>query len=137
MYSYGPPHMAEQKQDGQLKHTYSSYVRIQDVVLKTCQRQWTIGRSGERRSGISVLVAQHDDDDDNIYIYIYIYIYIGLANWVECSPMTWETVVQSHVESYQRLRKWYLIPTHHYKLCIKGYMEQTRERSSTLHYTSV
>ena len=32
-----------------------------------------IGRSGERGSGISVLVARHDDDDD-IYIYIYIYI---------------------------------------------------------------
>ena len=28
MYSYGPPHMAKQKQDDQLEHTYSSYVRI-------------------------------------------------------------------------------------------------------------
>ena len=37
MYSYGPPHMAEQKQDDQLEHTYSSYVRIRDVALKTCQ----------------------------------------------------------------------------------------------------
>ena len=26
--------------------------------------QWMIGRSGERGSGISVQVAQHDDDDD-------------------------------------------------------------------------
>ena len=33
MYSYGPPHMAEQKQDDQLEHTYSSYVRIWDVAL--------------------------------------------------------------------------------------------------------
>ena len=49
---------------------YSSYVRIRDVVLKTCQRRWTIGRSGKRGSGISVLAARHDD----IYIYIYIYI---------------------------------------------------------------
>ena len=24
MYSYGPPHMAEQKQNNQLEHTYSS-----------------------------------------------------------------------------------------------------------------
>ena len=61
MYSYGPPHMAKQKQDAQLEHTYSSSVRIQDVALKTCQRQWTIGRSGERGSGISVLVARHDE----------------------------------------------------------------------------
>ena len=32
--------------------------------LKTCQRRWTIGRSGERGSGISVLAARHNDDDD-------------------------------------------------------------------------
>ena len=56
------PHMAEQKQDGQLEHIYSSYVRIRDVALKTCQRRWTIGRSGERGSGISVLAERHDDD---------------------------------------------------------------------------
>ena len=48
MYSYGPPLMAEQKQDDQLEHIFSSYVRIRDVALKTCQRRWTIGRSGER-----------------------------------------------------------------------------------------
>ena len=66
MYSYGPPHMAEQKQDDQLEHTYSSCVRIRDVALKTCQRRWMIGRSGERGSGISVLAAWHDDDDDDI-----------------------------------------------------------------------
>ena len=35
MYSYGPPHMAEQKLDGQLEHTYSIYVRLRDVALKT------------------------------------------------------------------------------------------------------
>ena len=65
MYSYGPPRMAEQKQDNQLEHTFSSYVRIQDVVLKTSRRRCLIGRSGERGSGISVLSAQHDDDDDD------------------------------------------------------------------------
>ena len=41
----------------------SSYVRIQDVVLKTYLGRWTIGRSGERGSGISVLPARYDDDD--------------------------------------------------------------------------
>ena len=46
MYPNAPPHMAEQKQDDQLEQTYSSYVGIQDVALKTCQRRWTIGRSG-------------------------------------------------------------------------------------------
>ena len=29
---------------------------------------------------------------------------------MECSPMAWETGVQSQVESYQRLKTWYLIP---------------------------
>ena len=63
MYSYGPPHMAVQKQDDQHEHTFSSYVRIRDVVLKTYLGRWTIGRSGERGSGISVLPARYDDDD--------------------------------------------------------------------------
>ena len=35
MYSYGPAHMAKQKQDDQLELTYSSYVKTQDVILKT------------------------------------------------------------------------------------------------------
>ena len=61
--------MAVQKQDEQHEHTFSSYVRIRDVVLKTYLGRWTIRRSGERGSGISVLPARHDDDD--IYIYIY------------------------------------------------------------------
>ena len=73
MYSFGPPHMAEQKQDDLLEHTYSSYVRMRDVALKTCQRRWTIGRSGERGSGISELAARHDDDDDDIETKMVIY----------------------------------------------------------------
>ena len=44
------------------RHTSSSYVRIRDAALKTCLRRWTIGRSGERGSRISVPVAWHDDD---------------------------------------------------------------------------
>ena len=57
--------MAKQKQDDQLERTYSSYVRIRDVALKTCQRRCMIGRNGERGSEISVLAARHDDDDDD------------------------------------------------------------------------
>ena len=60
--------MAVQKQDDQHEHTFSNYVRIRDVVQKTCLRWWTIEKSGERGSGISVLPARHDDDDDDIYI---------------------------------------------------------------------
>ena len=61
------PTYGQAKQDDQLEHTYSSYVRIRDVALKTCQRRWMIGRSGERGSRISVLVAWHDDDDDCLH----------------------------------------------------------------------
>ena len=69
MYSYGASHITKQKQDDPLEYTYSSYVRIRDVALKTCQKQWMIGRSGEKGSGISVLAARHDDDeDDDVYI---------------------------------------------------------------------
>ena len=32
-------------------------------ALRICRKQWTIVRCGERGSGISVLIAQHDDDD--------------------------------------------------------------------------
>ena len=53
-------------QDDQHERTFSSYVRIQVVVLKTCLGRWTIGRSGERGSGISVLPARYDDDDDDL-----------------------------------------------------------------------
>ena len=76
MYSYGPLHMAKKKQDDQHEYTFNSYERIQDVALKTCQRRWTIEKSGERGSGISVLVAQQAaaaaaaaaaDDDDDLY----------------------------------------------------------------------
>ena len=58
------------KQDDQLELKYSSYVRTQDVTLKTCQRLLIIGRSGERGSEISVLAARHDDDDDDHLRYL-------------------------------------------------------------------
>ena len=66
MFSYEPPHMAKQGQGDRLEPTYSSSVRIRDVALKTYKKRWTIGRSGEKGSGISVLVAQQDDDDDEV-----------------------------------------------------------------------
>ena len=64
MYSYGPLHMAEQRQGDQLAPTFRSSVRIRGVALRTCRKRWTIGLGGERGSGISVLMARQDDDDD-------------------------------------------------------------------------
>ena len=86
MYSYGHPHMAKQKQDDQLEHTYSSYVRIRDVNLKTCQKRWMIGRSGERGSGISVLAARHDDDDDDD------------TSWSQSFVVVWETETRKRIK---------------------------------------
>ena len=63
MYSYGPLHIAEQKQSDQLEPTYSSSVRIWGVALRTCRKRSTIGRSGERGSGISVLMPRQNDDE--------------------------------------------------------------------------
>ena len=65
MSSCGSLHMDEQRQDDQNEPTYSSSVPIWDVVLKTCWKQWTIGRGDERGSGISVLIVRHVDDDDD------------------------------------------------------------------------
>ena len=52
--------------------------------------------------------------------------YFGPSHW-----LNWYSV-QSQVASYQRLLKWYLIPPCLYKVCIKGKVEQSKEKSSTL-----
>ena len=66
MYSHGPLHMTERKQGDQLEPTYSSSVRIRGVALRTFWKRWTIGRGGEKGSGISVPMARHDDDNEAI-----------------------------------------------------------------------
>ena len=95
MYSCGPFHMVEQKQHDQLEPTYNSSVLTQDVVLKTCQKQWMIGRGGERGSGISVLMARYDDDDDDddyleysdYWLHLYCYSHNILANMSKYSEL--------------------------------------------------
>ena len=57
------PHIWPSKSRMTSANIYTAAVRIQDVALKTCLRRWTIGRSGEKGSGISMLAARHDDDD--------------------------------------------------------------------------
>ena len=57
--------MDEQRQNVQLEPIYSSSVPILDVALRTCQKQWTIRRGGKGGSGISPLIARHDDDDND------------------------------------------------------------------------
>ena len=49
--------------------------------------------------------------DMTLYVHIHTYIHTGqFPLWVECLPMALWTGVQSQVKSYQRLKKWYLIP---------------------------
>ena len=75
-------HMAVQKQDDLHEHTFNNYVRIQDVVQKTCMRRWTIRKSVERGSGISVLPSRqhvrifYDVTKNSLSIWIYIKSYI-------------------------------------------------------------
>ena len=116
-----PLHIDEQKQDDQLEPTHSSSVPIRDVVLKTCRKQWTIGRGGER--GLGVSIAWHDNDDllkrsfgspstMHVYtcVYIYIYIYMNLlSSFLETSPhllvLNW-TVIKEHyylVSSFKKI----------------------------------
>ena len=101
MYSNGPPHMAKQKQDDQLEHTFNSFVRIRDVALKTCQRRWMIGRSGERGSGISVLAARDDDDDDDDDDIVYPNKTIMLYNhFIYFISKVWKTTCRWHFRIY-------------------------------------
>ena len=97
--------MDEQRQDDLLERTYISSVLIENVTLKIYRKRWTIEKSGGRGLRISVLAVQHDDDDDDDNSLP------GHCVRLECSPMIRETGVQSKVESYQRLKKWYLVPS--------------------------
>ena len=63
MYSCGPLHINEQRQDDQQETTYCSSVSIRDVAMKTYRKRWIIGKVGERGSGISLLMARHEDGD--------------------------------------------------------------------------
>ena len=63
MYSL---HMNKRRQNDQLETTYSCSVQIRDVSLKTCQKQWKMEKDGEKGSGISVMMARHNDVDDDV-----------------------------------------------------------------------
>ena len=114
MYSCGPPHMAVQRQDDQHEHTFSSCVRIRDVVQKTYRGRWTIGRSGERGSGISVLPARYDDDDDddddefNDFIYsvfcfqIYLILPILFNNFGSKQILLYSCCYVTHIDEVKR-----------------------------------
>ena len=76
--SLGSLHTDELVMDDQLELFYNSSVRIEDVVEKTCQKQWTIVMSGERKSGKSVFAERHDDNNDDDICYV-----IGRVHYIE------------------------------------------------------
>ena len=84
--------MAELKQEDQLEHIYSSCVRIRNVAQKTCQRRWTIGKSGKRGSEISVLVARHDDEPSANYFYEELLIEVIIV-YKRLSLVTWDLII--------------------------------------------
>ena len=60
--------MAVQKQDDQHEHTFSNYVRIRDVVQKTCLRRWMI--EGQVREGQGYPCYRHNMMMMMIYLLI-------------------------------------------------------------------
>ena len=99
------PHTRPRKsRDDQHERTFSSYVRIQVVVLKTCLGRWTIGRSGEER--VRDIRAASTIWWRWWYIYIYIYIYIFVCVCV---------CVHTHVCIYIHSYKYFLEYTYIWK----------------------
>ena len=79
------------------------------------------------------------ENKPNLYVYMSLYIEpfrcIHRASWVECSPMALETWVQSQVsraKDSKMVLDAALLNIQRYKVRIKGKVEQSRERSSTL-----
>ena len=87
---------------------------------------------------IYIHIYTHTHTHTHTHIYIYIPSHSLMCRVFTNGP---EDRVQSQVESYQRLRKMVLdvvlLNTKHYKVRIKGKVEQSRGWSSPLLYTSV
>ena len=83
-----------------------SSVLIRDVALMTSRKQWTIGRSGERRSGISVLIAWHDDDDRLCKFFILKLCYILGDNFFVIYYSVFCLFIVIHWSTKKKL-KWY------------------------------
>ena len=82
-------YMDEQRQDVHLESTNSCSVPIRDVALTIYRKQWTIGRCGERESGISVLIVRQDDDDDDVCIYIFEFLCVHVCIIAFVSIFAW------------------------------------------------
>ena len=117
--------MAEQKQGDQLEPTYNNSVRIRDVALRTCQKRWTIGRSGKKGSGISVLVVRQNE-------------MMSVGNfqnngkiWISCIDKALLFVGKNTVQAKQRLDKCYSDSVPSETMVKRGYADFKRGRTET------
>ena len=67
----------EQELGDQIEPIYNSLL-IQDVAWKTYWEQWTIGRSDEKESGKTVLVARYAAYDDIRIVALFL---VGFTTW--------------------------------------------------------
>ena len=110
IHSCGPLHMAEQRQNDQLEPTYNSYVRIRDAALETCQKQWTIERSGERVSEISILISRLDDNDDDdegetsIYFLVFMLLcWLRFEHYFIYQEIVYADLVTTHTHTHTHI----------------------------------
>ena len=108
-------------------NTVSSRLAVAtNVVTTTCWKNLVITFSPKRRRfnlkcrlcvliannferSLSILTCRHPSDRPILEITLPSFS-LEKTSSTESSPMAWETWVQSQVESYQRLKKWYLMP---------------------------
>ena len=74
----------------------------------TYQKLWTIGRSGERGSGISVLVARHDDHDA---LRSHFYVPRGWLKNNQSRAAVSTSAVQPHVCAFFKLTSFFTFDT--------------------------
>ena len=93
--------MAGQKQEDQLEHTSSSYVRIRDVALKTCQRRWMASNNNEIWSIVTIYL---------IYAPLFLNWKLKTA-WQKHNRKTWENLQQSKTRYTSVLMKLVHLPS--------------------------
>ena len=76
---------------GRPARTFSNYVRIRDVVRRTCLRRWTIGKSGERGQGYPCY--QHDMMMMMIWFQVFLSNVISLCNHMVSSNYFYSNVL--------------------------------------------
>ena len=78
---------------------------MQNIFFLSCPRNCD--------QGLIVVIVYYFQIHRTIFLYscfLRVFFAHGPINWLECLPMVQETGVQSQVKSYQKLKKWYLMP---------------------------